>query len=345
VVLVSCSSVRSDSSGSQSQNGVIPTPNSIQNSDSQPVANGITINLEALNNSITASMAKIESIKTSISESTGQFADLIVEYQYQIKCGTSNWPRWLVPNYILENKMDLKASIVKIDSESIIEVNKTINEVSNEIDVCKTNTGANDYYVLEHRDRVDKDYAWNDFADPGYKDIFVKYVPQLKNLFSTCQCWNWNDPGFNSTYEGFQTEWASRFSQRSTELRTRLNDVVVLLESKFQELSDVNAELESATDARSAAESMMTSTTKAAIVQAVPSIRADSLLCEDGMVLAYCQVLWSDGRYRPLPYGVGPRQGGVVDAIIYYDLQWNPSCILLFADGSILTSYDTSKCY
>ena len=71
---------------------------------------------------------------------------------------------------------------------------------------------------------------------------------------------------------------------------------------------------------------------------------AVSLSCRDGMVLAYCQVYWSNGRITSLPMGVGQRQGGVVDAIVYYDLQWNPSCILLYADGSIMTSYDTSKC-
>jgi hypothetical protein len=73
-------------------------------------------------------------------------------------------------------------------------------------------------------------------------------------------------------------------------------------------------------------------------------LQARSLICRDGMVLAYCQVYWSDGIYRPLPMGVGLRRGGVVDGIIYYDLQWNPSCILLYADGSIMTSYDTGKC-
>jgi len=72
---------------------------------------------------------------------------------------------------------------------------------------------------------------------------------------------------------------------------------------------------------------------------------ARSLSCQDGMVLAYCKITWSDGSRSALPWGVGQRQGGVVDAIIYYDLQWNPSCILLYADGSILTSYDTGKCY
>jgi len=72
--------------------------------------------------------------------------------------------------------------------------------------------------------------------------------------------------------------------------------------------------------------------------------KAVSLTCRDGMVLGYCEVLWSDGQYRPLPMGIGPRRGGVVDGIIYYDLQWNPSCILLYADGSILTSYDTERC-
>lgn len=80
-------------------------------------------------------------------------------------------------------------------------------------------------------------------------------------------------------------------------------------------------------------------------VQAPAQTRqAVSLSCKDGMVLAYCQVYWSDGSYKPLPMGIGQRQGGVVDAIIYYDLQWNPTCILLYADGSIMTSYDTGKC-
>ena len=78
--------------------------------------------------------------------------------------------------------------------------------------------------------------------------------------------------------------------------------------------------------------------------RAVSKGPAISLSCRDGMVLAYCQVYWSDGSYGPLPMGIGRRRGGVVDAIIYYDLQGNPSCILLYADGSILTSYDTNNC-
>ena len=72
--------------------------------------------------------------------------------------------------------------------------------------------------------------------------------------------------------------------------------------------------------------------------------RAVSLICVDGKALANCQVRWSDGQIRRLPFEVGPRKGGVVDGIIYYDFQGNPACILLYADGSILTSYDTSKC-
>lgn len=72
--------------------------------------------------------------------------------------------------------------------------------------------------------------------------------------------------------------------------------------------------------------------------------RAVSLICVDGKALANCQVRWSDGQIRRLPFEVGPRKGGVVDGIIYYDFQGNPACILLYADGSILTSYDMSKC-
>lgn len=87
-----------------------------------------------------------------------------------------------------------------------------------------------------------------------------------------------------------------------------------------------------------------TSSASPITTRAVSKGSAISLSCRDGMVLAYCQVYWSDGSYRPLPMGIGPRRGGVSDAIIYYDLQWNPTCILLYADGSILTSYDTNNC-
>lgn len=79
----------------------------------------------------------------------------------------------------------------------------------------------------------------------------------------------------------------------------------------------------------------------------LPSVskkEAVSLRCQDGMVSVYCQIRWSDGSYSGIPWGVGPRKGGVVDSIIYYDLQWNPMCILLYADGSILTSYDLGYC-
>ena len=84
--------------------------------------------------------------------------------------------------------------------------------------------------------------------------------------------------------------------------------------------------------------------TSTVTTRAVSKGSAISLSCRDGMVLAYCQVYWSDGSYRPLPMGIGRRRGAVVDRIIYYDLQWNPSCILLYADGSILTSYNTNNC-
>jgi hypothetical protein len=77
----------------------------------------------------------------------------------------------------------------------------------------------------------------------------------------------------------------------------------------------------------------------------ISKVKAESLLCRDGKVLAYCQVRWSDGSYRALPMSIGSRQGGVVDSIIYYDLQDNPTCIQLYADGSIMTSYDTDKCF
>lgn len=71
---------------------------------------------------------------------------------------------------------------------------------------------------------------------------------------------------------------------------------------------------------------------------------ATSLLCRDGMLEAYCQVMWTDGSTTPLPWFIGPRQGGVVDKVVHYDAGWAPWCIHLYADGSILTFRDLSNC-
>jgi hypothetical protein len=77
------------------------------------------------------------------------------------------------------------------------------------------------------------------------------------------------------------------------------------------------------------------------------SIRKKSavrLACQDGLPLDYCSIRWSNGSYSRIPWGVGLRQGGIVDSIRYLGLDGTDSCILLYADGSIMTTYDLNRC-
>jgi hypothetical protein len=347
VISVSCSSEQIDSNSSNSQVGVIPTPNTTQGTSSQSAQTKTTIDLDALENSLVLATSTIESLKASVSDFRVQFADLIVEYQYQIKCGSRDWPRWLVP----QDTKDIRAYIIGSTS-TISNAIETIITVPNEIDGCKTGN-VSDYYILEHQD-ASQDRAWINFGDAGFQAVFTAYVPQLKNFYNTkSKAWDFNDPAFNSTYEQFQTAWANRFSERSSELKTKMNDFNIALQSKQQELANAQAELESITLARDAAVSMLTSTSSSSSIYVAPKttvkptpgsitpqskIRAVSIMCQDGNSFSSgCAVTWSNGTRSYVR--VGPRSGAIVNGTDFYDMLGNHICVDLYENGAARSYY------
>ena len=339
VVLVSCSSTQTESSAIQPQE-------TAQTVDSQPTQTSTTIDLQALENSISDAQIIVDSINEEIITSFQvQFSDLIREYRYQIRCGSEEWPRWLAPNE------SWGTSSLGLQNNSMIEASDLIIAESNDIDVCKTHMSGNDYFYLESRSRIDNISTWDDFSDPGYKDIFDLYVPTLMDLSAGCKCWRWRDPMFNPIYTAFQTDWANRFVQRTAEFKSKMVDFNSAFKSKVQELEDAEAALELSIETRDAAALIATSTSSSIYVAPKSTVkpktesnptqstdRAVSIRCQDYGNSSTCRVTWSSGRQTwGSPYG--PKSGGVVATTDFLDAFGTLICVDLYASGGIKTSY------
>jgi hypothetical protein len=340
VVLVSCSSTQSESGAIQ------PQEEFAQTVDSQPTQTSTTIDLQVLENSVSDAQNIVDSINEEIITSFQvQFSDLIREYRYQIRCGSEEWPRWLAPN------RSGGMSSLGLQNNSMIEASDLIIAESNDIDVCKTHMSGNDYFYLESRSRIDNIAAWDDFSDPGYKDIFDLHVPTLMDLSTGCKCWRWRDPMFNPTYTAFQTDWANRFVQRTAEFKAKMVDFNSAFKSKVQELEEAEAALELSIETRDAAELIATSTSSSIYVTPRSTVqpktetnptqspdRAVSIRCQDYGNSSTCRVTWSSGRQSwGSPYG--PKSGGVVATSDFLDAFGTLICVDLYASGGIKTSY------